>query len=87
MRVEIFVFPKVANFDTQQVFNTARDVVAFKDLRRGIHRLFESTRIFVKLLRQSDHHKDRDPWRENGPIYDSAIALDHATSLKLLDPP
>lgn len=60
--VEILVFRKVAYLDAQEILHISRDIVALEDLRSSIHRAFEGAGILVKLLREPDRDKDRDPW-------------------------
>jgi len=84
VRVEVLVLAKIAHLDTQQVLNTPCNIVAFQDLWRSVHCAFKRAGVFVKLLGQADHDKNRYAWGKGRAIDDCTVALDDALALKLL---
>ncbi len=84
MRVKILVFRQITNLDPQQIFDIPRDIVAFQNLRRTVHGIFKGPGILMKLLRQTNGHKHRNPGCNHRSIDDCTVPRNHPCPLQFL---
>jgi len=86
IRVKIFIGFQIRDFDAQQIFHIACNIVALPDFRRGKHGAFKGLGIFLKMRREADHNENCHASAELLSVNYGTVAFDDAAALQILHP-
>lgn len=83
--MEVLIGGEVCDFDAEQIFDRACDIVALAHAGRPRHDGLKALGMFFKLAREANRDKDGESRARGRAVYDSAVAFDDAAAFEFLN--